>query len=46
MDDIDLDIKRKYIYENITKISNHRNYLDIVNFHDCQHTNNSNLRFQ
>tara|TARA_B100002052_G_C15295515_1_gene338643 strand:+ start:95 stop:475 length:381 start_codon:yes stop_codon:yes gene_type:complete len=42
MDDIDLDIKRKYIYENITKISNHRNYLDIVNFHDCPHTNNSN----
>tara|TARA_B100000214_G_scaffold371598_1_gene348280 strand:- start:8972 stop:9352 length:381 start_codon:yes stop_codon:yes gene_type:complete len=42
MDDIDLDIKRKYIYENITKISNHRNYLDIVNFHGCPHTNNSN----
>lgn len=41
-DDIDYDIKKKYICENIIKINNHKHYLDIVEFHNCPHTNNSN----
>ena len=36
------DMKKKYICENIVKITNHKNYLDIVKFYDCPHTNNSN----
>jgi len=42
MEHTDTEIKKKYIYENIGKLSNHRNYLDIVYFHNCSHTNNSN----
>ena len=38
----DIEVKKKYINENIEKIKNHRNYLDIIIFHDCPHTNNSN----
>jgi len=34
--------KKKYIFENIDKISNHKNYINIVEFHNCQHTKNSN----
>lgn len=34
--------KKKYIYENIDKIKNHNNFLDIVKFHDCPFTKNSN----
>jgi hypothetical protein len=41
-DEIDSDMKKKYICENITKITNHKNYLDIVEFHVCPHTKNSN----
>lgn len=41
-DEIDYDVKKKYICENIVKLTNHKNYLDIVKFHDCPHTNNSN----
>jgi hypothetical protein len=41
-DEIDYDMKKKYICENIVKLTNHKNYLDIVKFHDCAHTNNSN----
>ena len=37
-----LKLKKKYIFENIEKIKNHKNYLDIILFHNCQHTNNSN----
>ena len=33
---------KKYIHENIEKIKNHKNYLDIILFHECPHTNNSN----
>ena len=40
--DIDYDNKKKYICENIVKLTNHKNYLDIVEFHECPHTNNSN----
>ena len=36
------DTKKKYIFENIDKIKNHKNYIDIVEFHNCQHTKNSN----
>lgn len=36
------ETKKKYIFENIDKIKNHKNYLDIVEFHNCQHTKNSN----
>ena len=39
---IDMDVKKKYIYENIVKLKNHKNYIDIVKFHNCQHTNNAN----
>lgn len=38
----DIEIKKKYICENIEKIKNHTNYIDIVKFHNCPHTNNSN----
>src|SRR6056300_511682 len=38
----DIEVKKKYIYENIEKIKNHKNYLDIILFHECPHTNNSN----
>jgi uncharacterized protein (UPF0147 family) len=41
-DDTHKDTKKKYIFENIEKIKNHKNYLDIVEFHNCQHTKNSN----
>lgn len=41
-DNIGYDIKKKYICENIVKLTNHKNYLDIVEFHEIQHTNNSN----
>jgi hypothetical protein len=34
--------KKKYIYENIGKINNHNNFLDIIKFHDCPFTKNSN----
>lgn len=34
--------KKKYIYENIEKIKNHNNFLDIIKFHDCPFTKNSN----
>lgn len=34
--------KKKYIYENIDKIKNHNNFLDIIKFHDCPFTKNSN----
>ena len=36
------ETKKKYIFENIDKIKNHKNYLDIVEFHNCPHTKNSN----
>ena len=39
---LDSEVKKKYICDNILKIKNHRNYLDIVKFHDCPHTNNLN----
>mgnify|MGYP001181242641 CR=1 FL=1 len=39
---LDCEVKKKYICDNIHKIKNHRNYLDIVKFHDCPHTNNLN----
>ena len=45
MEDIqtnDIEVKKKYIHENIDKIKNHKNYLDIILFHGCPHTNNSN----
>ena len=45
MEDIqtnDIEVKKKYIHENIDKIKNHKNYLDIILFHECPHTNNSN----
>ena len=38
----DIEVKKKYIHENIEKIKNHKNYLDIILFHECPHTNNSN----
>lgn len=38
----DIEVKKKYIHENIDKIKNHKNYLDIILFHKCPHTNNSN----
>ena len=38
----DIEIKNIYICENIEKIKNHTNYIDIVKFHNCPHTNNSN----
>tara|TARA_B100000575_G_C23140020_1_gene663164 strand:- start:4550 stop:4939 length:390 start_codon:yes stop_codon:yes gene_type:complete len=38
----DIEVKKKYIHENIDKIKNHKNYLDIILFHECPHTNNSN----
>lgn len=41
-DDTHKETKKKYIFENIDKIKNHKNYLDIVEFHNCQHTKNSN----
>jgi len=41
-DDTHKETKKKYIFENIEKIKNHKNYLDIVEFHNCQHTKNSN----
>ena len=41
-DDTNKETKKKYIFENIEKIKNHKNYLDIVEFHNCQHTKNSN----
>ena len=41
-DGSDCIVKKKYICDNISKISNHKNYLDIVDFHGCPHTNNSN----
>ena len=39
-DDTHKETKKKYIFENIEKIINHKNYLDIVEFHNCQHTKN------
>ena len=38
----DIEVKKKYINENINKIKHHKNYLDIILFHECPHTNNSN----
>jgi len=38
----DNEVKKKYIHENIEKIKNHKNYLDIILFHECPHTKNSN----
>lgn len=38
----DIELKKKYIHENINEIKNHKNYLDIIVFHACPHTNNSN----
>lgn len=45
MEDIytnNIEVKKKYIHENIEKIKNHKNYLDIILFQECPHTNNSN----
>ena len=39
------ELKKKYICENIAKLKNHKNYIDIVKFHNCPHTNNSNGLF-
>ena len=39
------ELKKKYICENIVKLKNHKNYIDIVKFHNCPHTNNSNGLF-
>jgi hypothetical protein len=41
-DPSNLEAKKKYICENIKKIKNHKNYIEIVEYHDCPHTNNSN----
>ena len=41
-DNTDKDTKKKYIFENIEKIKNHKNYVDIVEFHKCEYTKNSN----
>ena len=40
--DTENELKKKYICENIVKLKNHKNYIDIVKFHNCPHTNNSN----
>ena len=42
---IDIEERKKYICENIMRLKNHRNYIDIVKFHNCPHTNNSNGLF-
>ena len=39
---MDCELKKKYICENIIKIDNHKDYLDIVTFHNSPHTSNSN----
>lgn len=41
-DKSDLELKKKYIFENISKIKNHTNYLDIIKLHECPHTVNLN----
>tara|TARA_Y100001935_G_C17303752_1_gene510916 strand:+ start:687 stop:1076 length:390 start_codon:yes stop_codon:yes gene_type:complete len=43
--DTENELKKKYICENIVKLKNHKNYIDIVKFHNCPHTNNSNGLF-
>ena len=40
--EVNYDTKKKYVYENIIKIANHKNYLEIIKYHNCPHTNNSN----
>ena len=44
MDEGEEEIKRKqnYIYENIQKIKNHRNYIDFIKLKKCPHTINAN----
>lgn len=38
----DIEYKKKYIFENIEKIENHSNYLDIIKYYNCPYTKNSN----
>ena len=43
MDENNSDIEIKKVYmRKYRKIKNHTNYIDIVKFHNCPHTNNSN----
>ena len=32
----------EYIYENISKLTNHQHYIKLLTFHKCQYTTNSN----
>ena len=39
---MDRDKYIQYIYENITKISNHQNYIKLLSYYDSPYTTNSN----
>lgn len=32
----------EYIYENISRLTNHQHYIKLLTFHNCQYTTNSN----
>jgi len=40
-----MDKKRIYIYENIYKINDHKNLIDLINSFKCKYTENSNGLF-
>ena len=37
-----IDYKKKYILENINKISDHQNYVDIIEYYKTKYTKNCN----
>lgn len=42
---MELRKKRQYIFDNITKIEDHKNYIDFIKLNNCPHTSNINGLF-
>ena len=42
MEEIEIDKKLQFIYDNINKVEDHRNYIELLSNNNCTYTTNSN----
>ena len=42
MEEIEIDKKLQFIYANINKVEDHRNYIELLSNNNCTYTTNSN----